>query len=184
MWKYFSDFVNEENNFLPPDNFQEEPVCRLARRTSPTNIGLYLVSVFCVYYLGIIDLDELSERVENTVSSIVRLKKYKGHLYNWYSTEDLSVLSPEFISTVDNGNFACALVTAKNAAEKLGICDNAVKNIEKILKETDFGLLYDRTKKLLSIGYDLRKVVSHASWFPSRTVSHRWAIHTVSSICA
>ena len=154
MWKYFSDFVNEENNFLPPDNFQEEPVCRLARRTSPTNIGLYLVSVFCVYYLGIIDLDELSERVENTVSSIVRLKKYKGHLYNWYSTEDLSVLSPEFISTVDNGNFACALVTAKNAAEKLGICDNAVKNIEKILKETDFGLLYDRTKKLLSIGYD------------------------------
>ena len=165
MWKYFSDFVTAENNFLPPDNFQEEPVRRLARRTSPTNIGLYLVSVFCVYYLNIIDTEELSERIENTVSSVMKLKKYRGHLYNWYSTEDLSVLSPEFISTVDNGNFACALSAVKNAAEKLGICPEAVKNIGIILDGTDFSVLYDREKKMLSIGLDPNRNELSSSYY-------------------
>lgn len=165
MWKYFSTFVNAENNFLPPDNFQEEPVRRLAARTSPTNIGLYLTSALAVYYLGIIDEKELEARLENTLSTVLRLKKYNGQLYNWYSTEDLSVLQPEFISTVDNGNFICALVTVRNAVEKIGICRGVVKKITEIEKMTDFTFLYDGNKKLLSIGFDVKRCKLSESFY-------------------
>ena len=44
-WRFFESFVGPDDTFLPPDNFQEDPRPVLAHRTSPTNIGLYLLAV-------------------------------------------------------------------------------------------------------------------------------------------
>ena len=43
-WRFFETFVTPADNMLPPDNFQEDPMPVVAHRTSPTNLGLYLLS--------------------------------------------------------------------------------------------------------------------------------------------
>lgn len=58
-WRFFEDFVTESQNYLPPDNFQEDPPNGIAERTSPTNIGLYLVSVVGARDLGYITTTEI-----------------------------------------------------------------------------------------------------------------------------
>ncbi|MBF0889093.1 glycosyl transferase [Gluconobacter sp. LMG 1745] len=110
-WKYFETFVTESDHFLPPDNFQEEPAALLARRTSPTNMGLYLLCVVAAHDFGWIGMAEAVERVQETLATMARLPKYRGHFYNWYSTENLSVLAPVYVSTVDSGNLAGHLIT-------------------------------------------------------------------------
>lgn len=157
MWKYFDTFVNEENSFLPPDNFQEEPTSILARRTSPTNIGLYLVSLLCAYYINIIDYDLFKEKLKKTVDTVKKLKKWNGHLYNWYSTSDLQVLTPAFISTVDNGNFICSVVTLRNALKRIDSECSVIEDLDDIISTTDFSLLYSKKKSLFSVGYDCEK---------------------------
>lgn len=154
MWKYFDTFVNEENSFLPPDNFQEEPTPVLAKRTSPTNIGLYLVSLLGAYYLNIIDYSEFNCKLKKTTETVKNLKKWNGHLYNWYSTSDCSVLRPAFVSTVDNGNFICSLLTLRNALKKIDGENPSIKDLDEIIENTDFTLLYSQKKSLLSIGFD------------------------------
>ncbi|MBS1102926.1 glycosyl transferase [Gluconobacter sp. Dm-62] len=110
-WRYFETFVTASDHFLPPDNFQEEPRGLLARRTSPTNMGLYLLSVVAAHDFGWIGMAEAVDRVRETLGTMARLPRYRGHFYNWYSTEDLSVLMPVYVSTVDSGNLAGHLVT-------------------------------------------------------------------------
>lgn len=118
-WNYFETFVTKETNWLPPDNFQSEPKNLLAERTSPTNIGMYLLSICSAYNLGYICTKELLERIENTISSIGLLQKRFGHLYNWYDTKTLHPLQPEYISTVDSGNLAGHLITVKQMCHQI-----------------------------------------------------------------
>lgn len=104
-WQYFATFVCARENHLPPDNFQEDPAPVVANRTSPTNIGLYLLSTLSARSLGWISMSEAVDRVEATLSTVSRLKHYRGHLYNWVDTRTLEPLEPRFVSTVDSGNF-------------------------------------------------------------------------------
>ena len=53
LWTYFDRFCAEEEHFLPPDNVQQQPPVGAAHRTSPTNIGLALVSCLAALDLGI-----------------------------------------------------------------------------------------------------------------------------------
>ncbi len=104
IWRYFEDFVGEKDNWLPPDHYQESPKMSIAHRTSPTNIGLYLLSILGAWDMGYIGVGQVLNRVEASLASIGELEKWHGHLYNWYDTKSLKPLRPFYISTVDSGN--------------------------------------------------------------------------------
>ena len=116
-WRYFETFVNEASHFLPPDNFQEIPRPVVAMRTSPTNIGLYLLSVTVAHDMGWIGQAEAVKRLEQTLATLSRMARFRGHLYNWYDTSDLRVLDPAYVSTVDSGNLAGHLIAVAQACQ-------------------------------------------------------------------
>ncbi|MFN3525247.1 MAG: glycosyl transferase, partial [Paracoccus sp. (in: a-proteobacteria)] len=116
-WRYFEVFVTAEHRDLPPDNHQETPVALTAARTSPTNIGLYLLSCVAARDFGWIGLPETVARLERTLASVASLEKLNGHLFNWYGTTDGAVLEPRYVSTVDSGNLAGHLIALANACE-------------------------------------------------------------------
>ena len=118
-WGFFETFVTAEDNMLPPDNFQEDPNPVVAHRTSPTNIGLYLLSVASAADFGWISLTETVDRLEVTLASMYRLERHRGHFYNWYGTQDLRPLEPEYISSVDSGNLAGHLIAIWNFCAEL-----------------------------------------------------------------
>ncbi len=110
-WRYFETFMGPDHHGLPPDNYQEVPVEALAHRTSPTNIGLAMLSALAAHDLGYIRTPELAERLERVMTTVEALEHYEGHLLNWYDTKNLSPLWPRYVSTVDSGNLAGALIT-------------------------------------------------------------------------
>jgi cyclic beta-1,2-glucan synthetase len=112
-WHFFATFVRQEDNWLPPDNFQEIPHRRVAHRTSPTNQGMLLISTLAAHDFGYINLGTLVERLEDTFDTFERMEKRWGHFYNWYDTRSLQTLSPQYISTVDSGNLLGCLITLK-----------------------------------------------------------------------
>ncbi|MDI6771404.1 MAG: glucoamylase family protein [bacterium] len=109
-WRYFETFMGPDDHGLPPDNYQEAPVEVLAHRTSPTNIGMGLLSTLAAHDLGYVSTSELVERLERAMLTIEALEHYEGHLLNWYDTTTLAPLSPRYVSTVDSGNLAGALM--------------------------------------------------------------------------
>ncbi len=113
IWAFFEDFVGEADNWLPPDNYQQYPVDKIAHRTSPTNIGLSLLCNLSAYDFGYIGSGKLIELTSNTINTLIRMDRYRGHLYNWYDTRTLIPMAPRYISTVDSGNFAGHLITLK-----------------------------------------------------------------------
>jgi cyclic beta-1,2-glucan synthetase len=114
-WRFFETWVTAADQMLPPDNFQEDPLPVLAHRTSPTNIGLYLLSTVSAREFGWIGTQEAVERLEATFATLDRLERFRGHLFNWYDTRDLRPLEPRYVSTVDSGNLAAHLITLANA---------------------------------------------------------------------
>ena len=120
-WRYFESFVTAEHHMLPPDNVQEEPGITVASRTSPTNIGLYLLSVIAARDFGWIGTVEAVERLEETMEALTHLERHRGHLFNWYDTHTLRPLEPRYISTVDSGNLAGHLIVVANACAELAV---------------------------------------------------------------
>jgi cyclic beta-1,2-glucan synthetase len=114
-WRYFETFVTATDNMLPPDNFQQDPAPVLAHRTSPTNIGLYLLSVVSACDFGWIGLAETLDRLEATLASMAKLARFRGHFLNWYDTTTLQTLEPAYVSTVDSGNLAGHLIALASA---------------------------------------------------------------------
>ncbi len=112
-WDYYKNFTNDKSNYLPPDNFQEYPYNGVANRTSPTNIGFYLLAILSSKDLGFINTKEMIDSIDLTISTIEKMEKWEGHLYNWYDTETLEPLRPVFVSTVDSGNLVSYLITLK-----------------------------------------------------------------------
>ena len=186
-WQYFKDNINEENNYLPPDNYQEDRQNKIAMRTSTTNIGLGMLAIITAYDLRFIQLEETLDMINKMLNTITKLQKWNGHLYNWYNTKTLEPLLPRYISTVDNGNFIGYLYTTKqfliDIQNNVGVdahidqysskeYSNNKKNetqntknqiremvqiIDTIINTTDFSILYDHKKHLFSIGYDVEQ---------------------------
>ncbi len=119
-WLYFERFVGPEDHWLPPDHFQEQPRGLVAHRTSPTNIGLLLLSTLGAFELGYIGLLDLAVRLRSTLESMEALEHYRGHLLNWYDTRRMSTLEPRYVSTVDSGNLVAALIILKEQLRVLG----------------------------------------------------------------
>jgi len=117
-WRFFETFVTPADHMLAPDNFQEDPVPALARRTSPTNLGLYLLSVAAARDFGWLGTHEAAERLQMTLATMASLARFRGHFYNWYGTSDLRPLDPPYVSAVDSGNLAGHLITLANACRE------------------------------------------------------------------
>ncbi|MFK2874877.1 cyclic beta 1-2 glucan synthetase [Dyella lipolytica] len=113
IWAFFETYVSEEDNWLPPDNMQEVPTTVVAHRTSPTNIGLSLLSCLAAHDFGYITTGRLLDRIAKTLQTIQGMERYRGHLYNWYDTTTLQPLAPHYISSVDSGNLAAHLLTLR-----------------------------------------------------------------------
>ncbi|SJZ97061.1 GH36-type glycosyl hydrolase domain-containing protein [Sediminibacterium ginsengisoli] len=143
IWFFFETFITAADNWLPPDNYQEEPVERLAHRTSPTNIGLSLLANLTAYDFGYITATSLIERCTHTIGTMQAMEKYKGHLYNWYDTETLQPLNPRYVSTVDSGNLAGHLITLRQGLLALGD--------EKVIRKKIFEGLTDTVNVLLEL---------------------------------
>ncbi len=169
-WQYFKD--NTVNN-LPSDNYQADRKDKIAKITSPTNIGLYLMSIISAYDLKFENLEETILKIENTIATIENLPKWNGHLYNWYNIYTLDAVKPIFISSVDSGNLIGYLYTVKqflievnSKVTKENSKDNIdeqlnskiiglVKRIDILINQTDFSKLYDFKIGLFSVGYNL-----------------------------
>jgi cyclic beta-1,2-glucan synthetase len=159
MWRYYEDFASEQNNYLPPDNIQQSPVYRVATRTSPTNIGMLLLSILAARDMGFIDTGGLYRRVERTLISVEKLRTWNGNLYNWYDTITLEPLRPAFISCVDSGNFICSLVALaeglREFVPRISGFAGLIARIKAIVDACDLTVFYNKKKHLFSIGYDM-----------------------------
>ncbi len=129
VWHFFSTFVNAGENYLPPDNFQEDPQPVIAHRSSPTNFGLYLLSTVTARDFGWIGLCEMIERLELSLESMSTLPRYNGHFYNWYETTDKRALEPRYISSVDNGNLAGHLLALAQSCDEMAAETNYSEKI-------------------------------------------------------
>ncbi|CAN5666111.1 hypothetical protein BH23GEM1_BH23GEM1_00170 [soil metagenome] len=163
-WHFFERFVTEETHGLAPDNFQEDPSPVVAMRTSPTNIGLQLLSTVSAMELGFIDRDQMLDQVERVFRAMERMHRFRGHFFNWYELSELRVLEPAYISTVDSGNLAGHLIALKQAClaiiEKGSPTPDQATRLQAIANrandyalEMDFTFLFDEKRKLFSIGY-------------------------------
>jgi cyclic beta-1,2-glucan synthetase len=119
IWRFFTTFVGAKDNYLPPDNFQEDPQPVIAHRSSPTNFGLYLLAIISARDFGWIGLIETVERLEATLKTLQALPRLNGHYYNWYDTRELRALEPKYISSVDSGNLAGHLLALGQACIEL-----------------------------------------------------------------
>lgn len=159
-WQFFEDFINEENNYLIPDNYQEDRNQKVVNRTSSTNIGLELLAVISAYDLDFINFKKSIEYLNKILGVIAGLSKWNGHLYNWYNTDTLTPLIPRYISAVDSGNFVGYLYIIKNFLQEnknKGDLENLIQLVTELIDNTDFSKLYSEKNKLLSIGYNLEE---------------------------
>ncbi len=161
-WEYFKDFLTKENNYLITDNYQEDRITKIVKRTSSTNIGLSLLAVISAIDLKFISKEEGIELLEKIIDTIMSLQKLNGHLYNWYNIETKEPLIPRYISTVDSGNFIGYLYVTKTFIKNLDenisqIKEKILEKIDKLINETDFSMLYSNEQKLFSIGFDVEE---------------------------
>ncbi|MHB1071964.1 MAG: GH36-type glycosyl hydrolase domain-containing protein [Gemmatimonadaceae bacterium] len=164
-WHFFERFVSADTHWLAPDNFQEEPDPVVAMRTSPTNIGLQLLSTVSAHDLGFLPLPAMTERLELAFGSLARMRRHRGHFYNWYDLHDLRVLEPAYLSTVDSGNLAGHLLALRQACAELAAATagsdaalaarlEALGHQAGVFAEAmDFRFLFDHERELFSIGF-------------------------------
>ena len=153
-WRYFQTFVTFDESWLPPDNFQED-VAAIAHRTSPTNIGLYLLAVLSAREFGWIGIEETVARLENTMSTLDRLERFHGHFLNWYDTTTCEPLLPRYVSSVDSGNLAGHLLAVSQGCVRLRDLSPGVEVREGIRDEA---LLMQEVAHELDLAADIAVV--------------------------
>ncbi len=153
-WRYFEAFMGPDDHGLPADNFQERPEPRAAHRTSPTNVAMGLLATLSAHDLGFITSAVLAQRVDATLTTIEGLERYQGHLLNWYDTQSLAPLPPRYVSTVDSGNLAGALMALAEGLRQAGLPDLAGR-ASAFAEGMGFRFLYDPQRRILSIGFRL-----------------------------
>ncbi|MBR3003152.1 MAG: hypothetical protein IKF38_06355 [Clostridia bacterium] len=183
-WSFFENYLNEENNYLITDNYQEDRKEKTVPRTSSTNIGLSMLAVISAYDLKFIDLDKCIEFLGNIIKTVDNLEKWNGHLYNWYNTKNKMPLAPRYVSTVDSGNFTGYLYVVKTFLENLANNSEDAKNkksnnsklmaneisnqikdeillliliLDRLIQNTDFSKLYEPEHQIFSIGFNIEE---------------------------
>jgi cyclic beta-1,2-glucan synthetase len=175
-WRFFETFVTAQEHWLPPDNFQEEPVPVVASRTSPTNMGLALLANLTACDFGYLSVGQLLRRTQDALGAMQSLERHRGHFFNWYDTRTLKPLAPLYVSSVDSGNLAGHLLTLSPGLAELtaqpilapqlfaGLCDTvgilrelAGRNSELEQLETELA----HPPSTLRAGFDLLQRVTH-----------------------
>lgn len=161
-WGFFEKYLRQEDNFLIPDNYQEDRKNKVVRRTSSTNIGLSMMAVISANDLGFINNDKTIELLKNILNTVNELQKWNGHLYNWYNTETKEPLFPRYVSTVDSGNFVGYLYVIKNWLESQNKCNielisGLLEIVNKLIENTDFSHLYKKEQRIFSIGFNVEE---------------------------
>lgn len=151
-WQYFETFCTAGEHYLPPDNVQTQPPTGTAHRTSPTNMGFALLSALGAHALGV-DNGRGLALAEQMLTTMEQLPRWNGHFYNWYHTCTLRPMPPLYVSTVDSGNCAAALLAAANALRGWGQ-DALAARAQALCDGMDFALLYDPQRRLMHIGID------------------------------
>ena len=119
-WGFFERFVGPEDHWLPPDHFQETPAGITAHHTSPSNIGLLLLtSTLAAYDFGYLNQADLLTRLTTTMDTLDQMERFRGHFLNWYDTLTLQPLTPRYVSTVDSGNLAASFIIIEQACKQL-----------------------------------------------------------------
>ena len=118
-WRFFTDFVGPEHNWLPPDNYQEYPSPTVAPRTSPTNMGMALLANLAAHDFGYISTAEFLRRTDRALRTMEKLERFRGHFYNWYDTHTLLPLHPQYVSSVDSGNLVGSLLALRAGLSEL-----------------------------------------------------------------
>ena len=165
-WEFFASYLTKENNYLIPDNYQEDRKDKIVLRTSSTNIGLSMLAIISAYDLLYITKKDALELLKNVILSIESLPKWNGHLYNWYQIRTKEPLIPRYISTVDSGNLVGYLYVVKTFLE--GILQEVtqeekeeiqglLKIIDNTIKSTDFSILYNYEQQIFSIGFNIEE---------------------------
>ena len=159
-WNFFKDNINEKNNYLITDNYQEDRKEKIVNRTSSTNIGLELIAVISAYDMGFIKFKETISYIKNILNTIIKLEKWNGHLYNWYNTLTLKPLLPKYVSTVDSGNFIGYLYIVRTFLEEFKHKEeitNLINIVNEIINNTNFKVLYNEKNRLFSIGFNVEQ---------------------------
>ncbi|HEY6353048.1 MAG TPA: glucoamylase family protein, partial [Burkholderiaceae bacterium] len=161
-WRLFERCVGAEDNHLPPDNLQTAPHDMVAHRTSPTNIGLYLLSVACARQFGWIGTQELLTRLEATLATLGTLQRHRGHVLNWYDTVSCTPLLPMYVSTVDSGNLSGHLLAVAQACLELARAphDHAAARRAIGLSTQRLNPMLARTPELLQAGTALARLLA------------------------
>ena len=133
-WRLFERCVVAEDKHLPPDNLQTIPADMVAHRTSPTNIGLYLLSVACARQFGWIGTQDLLTRLEATLATLGSMQRHRGHFLNWYDTQTCAPLLPMYVSTVDSGNLSGHLLAVARACLELADAPPSVAGSQRALQ--------------------------------------------------
>ena len=197
-WRFFETFVTPDDHMLPPDNFQEDPVPVLAHRTSPTNLGVYILSVVSARDFGWIGTNEAVERLEATLSTMSGLARFRGHFYNWYGTQDLQPLNPRYVSSVDSGNLAAHLLALANACREwtnssppdtqrlAGIADSLDLTRQEVAhlqdeRRTHSGMWRQFEEALAVLMSDLRRPPLEGEDIADRLASHAGQAETIAS---
>ncbi len=164
IWRFFHDWSSPATNWLSPDSVRENG--NAVHRLSPTNLGMLLNARVAAVQLGFLDTAGFIFETGQTLETVSRLSKYRGHLYNWYDGQTLQPLEPRFVSTVDSGNLVAALWTLRQAAlasakqnrrdseQQVAALRAIANSAGELAAAMDFSFLYHRRKKVLSVGYD------------------------------
>ena len=171
-WLYFERFVGPDEQWLPPDHFQEEPLGLVAHRTSPTNIGLHLLATLAAFDLGYIGPLDFMLRLRPTLKTMGELERHRGHFLNWYDTRTLRPLPPRYVSVVDSGNLAACLLILKEGAREMSELSafrwarwRGVLDAIDVLSETIVAVTEERALKRVSsellgyLGHMRRRIV-------------------------
>ena len=153
IWAYFDRHCTRQDHWLPPDNVQIQPPKGAARRTSPTNIGLSVASAVAAMELELCPAEKAAAMIDNIMSTIEKLPRWRGHLYNWYDTATCAPLEPAYVSTVDSGNLCACLIAAGRALKAHGF-DALSLRVTAFADGIDLGALYDKKQHLFRIGLD------------------------------
>lgn len=164
IWGYFADFLRPQDHYLPPDNYQEQPSVGLARRTSPTNIGMAMLCCMAAADLELIPRNRALGLLGHMTDTLEALPKWRGHLYNWYDTAAAAPLEPRYVSTVDSGNLCGCLIALAAGLGAWGE-DRLALRASALAGAMEFAPLYDAQRRLFYIGYDCSKEAYTQGWY-------------------
>ncbi len=163
-WLYLKELSGAEDNYLPPDNFQQQPPVGPAHRTSPTNMGLALAAAAALGDAGLIKKNEAAGYISRMLGSLGKMPRFKGHYYNWYDTRSLNPLTPAHVSTVDSGNMYAGLLVTAQTMRSWGRFELAGR-LDALMAGMDFSLLFDPLRELFYISYDPREQRGVGGWY-------------------